>query len=67
MVYAYQRSYQRKDIIVVINNDIQAQTVSLESEMSDKVWKDLLSRRAYNMKTGKMVLEIPAMSCVILK
>lgn len=67
MVYAYKRSYQGKDVIVVINNDTKAHTVRLETEMTDKVWKDLLSRRAYNMQAGKLVIEIPAMSGVILK
>ncbi|MDY6915392.1 MAG: alpha-glucosidase C-terminal domain-containing protein [Candidatus Cloacimonadota bacterium] len=67
MVYGFMRSYENEDMIVVINNDTKKQTVTLKLDMADKVWKDLLSRRAYNLKNNKIKLEIPAMRGVILK
>ena len=68
MIYAFERSYEGKNIVVVINNEDTKQTIELETDLGMRSVTDLLTGKQYPLTNGKILeIELDAGTGAILK
>jgi glycosidase len=66
MVYAYQRTLDKENVVVVINNENSRQTLQIPVNFKDGEMRDLMKRRSFSVKNGILNIELEAMSGAIL-
>jgi len=68
MLYAFQRSYEGSDIVVVINNEVSKQTIELDTNLGKRSVTDLLTGNQYQLTNGNTLeIELEAGTGAILK
>ena len=68
MVYSYLRSYENDDIIVVLNNENETKTITIDVEISKRSVTDLMSGKQYQLTDGNTIeIELDGKSGAILK
>ncbi|MCD4817533.1 MAG: alpha-glucosidase C-terminal domain-containing protein [Candidatus Cloacimonetes bacterium] len=65
-IYAYQRTLDGENIIVVINNEESSQTIKIPVDFPDGNLKGLLLRRSFDIKNGYLEVKLDGMSAAIL-
>ena len=67
MEYAFLRSFQKENIIVILNNENDKRKMTIPVKLPDKTLTDLVSGDRYEIKNGTIQIELEGMTGAILK